>query len=66
MKYSVSVNKEKCIGDAICTALCSNWYMDANGKAQFRKKIISDEEYAENKEAEDSCPIGIIKIMMLE
>ncbi len=66
MRYVTSIDRTRCIGDAICTALCSNWYMDADGKAQFKKEIIDKNEYAENLEAEKSCPTGVIRIRLLE
>ena len=50
------------MGDAICTALCSNWYMDTDGKARFRQETISDSDYESNHEAEISCAAGIIEV----
>jgi ferredoxin len=61
-KYSLSIDRENCISDAICTALCSNWKMDEGGKASFVKGTIGDEEYECNREAEISCPTGVIRI----
>lgn len=61
-KFKVSIDRSACIGDAICTALSANWYMDKDGKASFRKEIIDDSEYPDNREAEISCPVAVIKI----
>ncbi|MCL4336613.1 MAG: ferredoxin [Candidatus Thermoplasmatota archaeon] len=61
-KYMVSIDKSGCISDAICTAICSNWYMGADGKANYRKEIIDESEYEENHEAEISCPTSVIKV----
>jgi ferredoxin len=62
MAYRVRIERDKCMGDAICTALCSNWYMDTDGKARFRQETISDSDYESNHEAEISCPAGIIEV----
>ena len=64
-KYRVSIDREGCIGDAICTALSENWYMDSDGKASFRSEIIGEPEYDSNHEAEISCPVAIIKLHKL-
>ena len=61
-RYRVSIDRKGCIGDAICTALCQNWYMDSDGKASFRNELIVQEEYDSNREASISCPTGVIKI----
>ncbi len=60
--YRVAIDRDRCMGDAICTALCSNWYMDRDGKASYRQETISDSEYESNHEAEISCPAGIIEV----
>lgn len=60
--YRVSIDRKNCIGDAICTALCDNFYMDSDGKASVRSEIIPDSKAEENIEAELSCPVGIIRI----
>ncbi len=60
--YRVSIDRKDCIGDAICTALCDNFYMDSDGKASVRNEIIPDSKSEENIEAERSCPVGIIRI----
>lgn len=50
------------MGDAICTALCNNWYMGSDGRAMYHRDLIDEKEYADNHEAEISCPAGIIRI----
>ncbi|MEM3675566.1 MAG: ferredoxin [Thermoplasmataceae archaeon] len=62
MKYRVSVEREGCISDAICTALCRNFVMDDSGKATVVKDVIDESEYLQNHEAEVSCPTGVIRI----
>lgn len=62
-EYRISVDRNGCLADTICTAICSsNWFMDDDGKASFRKEIVDESEYECNKEAALSCPTGIIKI----
>lgn len=65
-KYKVSIHRQGCIGDAICTALSKNWYMGIDGKASFRNEIIDESEYESNHEAEISCPVAVINIGKLE
>lgn len=60
--YKVSINREGCIGDAICTALSKNWFMDRDGKASFHSETIEDHEYGSNHEAEISCPVAVISV----
>lgn len=62
VKFRIEIDRERCLGDAICTAICSNWYMDSDGKASYRNSEIGQDEYVENHEAEISCPAAIIKI----
>ncbi len=63
--YKVSIDRSACIGDAICTALSKNWFMDSDGKASFHRETIDDSEYESNHEAEISCPVAIINIEKL-
>ena len=65
-KYRVSIDREYCISDAICSALCSNWRMDDDGKASFVKGTIGEEDYECNREAQVSCPTGVIRIEKLD
>lgn len=65
-KFKVSINRTGCIGDAICTALSQNWFMDSDGKASFRKEVIGDSEYPDNHEAEISCPVAVIKVSRMQ
>ena len=60
--YKITIDKENCIGDAICTALCDNFYMDTDGKARLRKESIEDGEYDSKHEKEIYCPTLDIKI----
>lgn len=66
-RYRIIVDREGCLADTICTAICSqNWYMADDGKASFRSGIIDDGQLECNREAARSCPTGVIKIEKLE
>lgn len=64
-KYRVSIDRQGCIGGAICTALSDNWFMDGDGKASFHNEVIEGPDYESNHEAEISCPVAVIKIQKL-
>lgn len=67
VSYRISVDRDRCLADTICTAICpENWYMDEEGKAAFRKEVIDESGYECNHEAAKSCPTGIIKITRLD
>lgn len=62
-RYKVNLNRPDCIGCGACVAACpSNWEMQSDGKTQNKKDVIEDSEYAENREAEEVCPVNVIKI----
>ena len=62
VKYTVEVDKETCIGCSACIQ-CNNFVMDETENiAAPVKKEISEEEYPENKEAQEICPVDAIKI----
>lgn len=65
-KYKISIDRPGCIGDAICTALSRNWFMDSDGKASFHREIIDESEYESNYEAEISCPVAVIRMQKLD
>lgn len=66
-KYKITLDREGCISDAICSSLCpENWYMAEDGKANFKKEKIGEDELECNKEAAKSCPTGIIKITKID
>ncbi len=59
--YKITHNKEACIGCGSCAALCpENWEMTPEGKSRPKKTEI--EELGCNKDAEQACPVGAIKI----
>jgi len=69
----ITFQRPKCIGCGSCNEVApSRWSMnDKDGKSVLieglqKKELFllktSDDEYAENKEASDLCPVNIIKI----
>jgi len=61
-KFKVSVDKELCIGCAACTTVCDNFVMEGD-KAKPKKAVISEKEFACNKEGENVCPVSAIKVV---
>ena len=62
-RYKVDLDRPNCIGCGACVAACpSNWEMQSDGKTQNKKDTIEDSEYSNNKEAEEVCPVSVIKI----
>ena len=61
-KYKITIEREGCISDAICTALCRNFIMDDDGKASVINEIVDESEYPSHHEAEISCPTGVIRV----
>ncbi len=57
--YNITVSKD-CIGCGACTVTSDNFAMSENGKAYPIETEVT--ELKQNKEAEDVCPIGAIKI----
>lgn len=58
-KFSISVDKETCIGCGACTVSCDNFVMDGD-KAKPVKAEVDD--LGCNQEAADTCPVSAIKI----
>lgn len=57
--WEISVDKEKCIGCGACAAQCKNFEIK-NGLAIAKKTKVN--ELGCNKDAEEVCPVGAIKI----
>jgi ferredoxin len=64
MAWKVTVDKDTCIGDAICASLCPDVFeMGDDGKAQPIVDVIEDENlYNCAQEAMEACPVGAISI----
>ena len=59
--FKIELDKEKCIGCGTCAAVCpGNFEIKEDGKASPIK--VEVEKLGCNKEAEENCPVGAIKI----
>jgi ferredoxin len=66
-KWKVTVDRDACIGDAICASLCPDVFeLDGEGKSKVLKEIIEDDLYDCVKEAVDSCPVSCISMEQVE
>jgi len=62
-KYTVEVDKKKCISCGSCTGICpDNFQMDTDGKSKALHKQISDKELAICKSAAECCSGNAIHI----
>jgi ferredoxin len=59
VKYSITVDKDACIGCGACTVSCDNFVMDGD-KAKPVKSEVDD--LGCNQEAADACPVSAIKV----
>ena len=55
----ISVDQEKCIGCGTCVSICDNFEL-IDGKSHPKKEDV--EKITCEKQAEESCPVGAIKI----
>ncbi|GGM66712.1 hypothetical protein GCM10007108_01130 [Thermogymnomonas acidicola] len=63
VKYRIRIDREKCMSDAICTAICPQFfYMDDEGKAAVSREVVQESELGCVMEASKSCPAGIISV----
>lgn len=73
MMLSISHKRLECVGCMLCAEVSPNyWKMDDEGLAQLHRVVRAHKhfEYGEGfeedrrmlKEAEDGCPVGIIRI----
>lgn len=73
-KYKVELDRDGCIGAAVCEAVCpKHWKMADDGKVdligstksaegEFYSKEIEQEDYESMKMAADGCPVKVIHI----
>jgi ferredoxin len=59
LKYTISVDREKCIGCGACANTCDNFKLDGD-KAAPVKKVVT--ELGCNQQAADICPVEAISI----
>jgi ferredoxin len=59
-KYSITVDKDTCIGCGACTVACDNFTMDGDKAKPVKAEV---EELGCNQEAADGCPVSAIKVV---
>ena len=58
----VNIDKEKCIGCALCSNLCPEVFeLAENGKAKVKEGADLEKNKECVKEAKESCPTGAIR-----
>lgn len=63
-RYIIEYEREGCIGAASCVAAApKNWKMNEDGKADYFKKEITEDELEDNLEAAKVCPVNVIHII---
>lgn len=73
-KYKVVHQREECLGCGACAAVCPKfWEMAKDGKSKLKKAKetkpgifeleIEEKDYPCHKEAEEVCPVQVIKII---
>ena len=60
-KFKIEFDSERCICCQACITACDNWIIDDN-KVRPIKNEISENELRVNKDAEELCPVNVIKI----
>ena len=76
-KYQIQHDRPNCIGCAACAAVAPDfWTMNEDGKSdivdcrkrddEWEELDINEKNFAENKEAADSCPVNVIHIVNKE
>jgi ferredoxin len=77
IKKEIQHDKPNCIGCAACAAIDpKTWVMNKDGKADivngesfkegWQRKDIKEEEFQDNMDAADSCPVNVIHIVEKE
>ncbi|MCF7866423.1 ferredoxin [Candidatus Woesearchaeota archaeon] len=76
-KYKLLHDRPGCIGCSACAAVAPDfWEMSDDGKSDIKggkdkedgwqEKDISEDEFQENMEAAESCPVNVIHLKKLE
>lgn len=63
MPYKVEVDRSKCIGCGTCASICDNFQL-VDGKSRPKKTKV--DEVGCNKKAEQTCPVGAIKVTQVK
>lgn len=58
--HKINVDRNKCIGCGACVATCPSSFKLDGGKAKPKKTEVK--EITCEKDAEEGCPVGAIKI----
>jgi len=75
--YRIEHDRPNCIGCGACAAVAPDfWEMNDDGKSDIKKAKtredswqeleIKEENFQQNKEAADSCPVNVIHIIKKE
>ena len=65
MPHKISLNKEECIGCELCSNIAPEFFKRDGGdenKVDLKKSEVNDDELQNAKNAEDLCPVDVIKI----
>lgn len=76
-KYELTLDRINCIGCGACAAICpKRWKMEDDGKSQIIggeeiedgkfSKVIEEDEFSDNQEAANSCPVNVIHLKNLD
>ena len=76
-KYKIEHDRPGCIGCSACAAVAPDfWDMNDDGKSdiknaknredEWQELDITEDEFKENMEAAESCPVNVIHIKKLE
>jgi len=65
VKYNVEVDLNTCIGCRACTVACENFVPNGD-KVKVVNSPIEQANLKANKDAEEGCPVGAIKITKIE
>ena len=63
MPFKIEID-EKCIGCSACASVCDNFEVKEDGKAHPKQAKVKD--VGCNKEAEQACPVGAIKVTQVK
>lgn len=63
-RYEIVYERNKCIGAGTCVEIYpKNWKLLDDGKAKPMTLEFDENEFKQNKDAADSCPVNAIHIV---